>query len=295
MEHQEVLNLRGELSRVSNALLRSQTGRGAGDWLLAVPTSPLLTLEPVLFLVALRRRLLFPLPAGPRHCLGCHQVLDVWGHHLLACPRTGWLKRRSKGFEMAWVQVCLEAGAAASHRPLLRNLAVPGVPDTDNRQLHLVAGGLPLYGARTLVGDATLRSPVAADGTVRFGADRKNGATFPQARQDKGRTYPEFEAHTDRIEFKTLAAEIGGRFSEECLDLVRRLVEHRSRQAPPALRGSFYVIFSRRWWGILSMAVQRAVAANLVGADWPLIGMAPQPDLEELMTCVDITEPSRLC
>ena len=43
------------------------------------------------------------------------------------------------------------------------------------------------------------------------------------------------------------------------------------------------------------MAVQRAVAANLVGADWPLIGMAPQPDLEELMTCVDITEPSRLC
>ena len=62
------------------------------------------------------------------------------------------------------MQVLSEAGANAQHRPLLRDLAVPGVLDTDSRQLDLVAGGLSLFGGRTIVGDATLRSPVSGRG-----------------------------------------------------------------------------------------------------------------------------------
>ena len=56
------------------------------------------------------------------------------------------------------MQILNEAGANARHRPLLRDLAVPGVQDSDTRQLDIVAGGLPLYGGRMIVGDATLLS-----------------------------------------------------------------------------------------------------------------------------------------
>ena len=157
-------------------------------------------------------------------------------------------------------------------------MAVPGVPADDTRQLDLVAGGLPIFGALTLVGDATLRSPLSAAGEPRFGAADLAGATFAQARLDKRRTYHELLATDARVAFRVLACEIGGRFSEECSDLVRRLVEHRAGQQPQPLRGSFHVILTRRWWALLSVAVQRAVAANLVGAEWPACGLVPLPD-----------------
>ena len=278
------------------ALLRAQGGCGAGAWLLTVPTCFALTLEPALFLLALRRRLFLPLPSGPDHCPGCGATLDEWGHHALACPRTGWLKRRATGLEQAWVQVCREAGAAAAHRPLLRDLAVPGILPSDTRQLDVVAGGLPLYGGRTIVGDATLRSPLSGAGCARFGAATQDGATFPRAREDKAATYWELltEAARARVVFLTLASEVGGRFSAEAVDLVRQLARHRASEQPPPLRRSFHVILWRRWWGMLSIAVQRAVACNLQGSAWPLVRAFPLPDLEELLTCLESPIPSRL-
>ena len=83
------------------ALLRSQTGRGAGDWLLAVPTSRPLTIDATSFLLAFRRRLFMPLPLCSLVCPGCTDELDEFTHHILACTRTGWLKRPSTIHEMA--------------------------------------------------------------------------------------------------------------------------------------------------------------------------------------------------
>ena len=46
------------------------------------------------------------------------------------------------------------------------------------RRLDVVASGLPFYGGRTIVVDATLRSPLTGAGMWRFNADEEDGATF---------------------------------------------------------------------------------------------------------------------
>ena len=160
--------------------------------------------------------------------------------------------------------------------------------------MKYIAGGLSLYGGRTLVGDATLRSPLTAAGEVRWGADVRNGATFPTARADKRRTYPEFGREAERIHFLVLASELGGRFSDEGRELVLRLAQEKSRNQPPALRGSLLQAYFRRWWGLLSIAVQRAVAQNLLGVV-ELGSLAPLPGLEELLSLeAELPPASRL-
>ena len=102
---------------------------------------------------------------------------------------------------LAWVQVLIEAEANARHRPLLRDLAIPSVQDTDSRQLDIVAGGMPLYGGKTIVGDATLRSPLSGAGVPHPGAASIDGATFPGARRDKAGAYPELAQEGARHKF----------------------------------------------------------------------------------------------
>ena len=111
-DHESFLS---ELEPGQQAQLRPQAGTGAGSWLLAVPTSDLLRLPDNLFLLALRKRLFLPMPLAGSHCKSCRATLDEWGHHMLSCTRSGWLKRRATGLEKAWVQVLAEAGANAQH------------------------------------------------------------------------------------------------------------------------------------------------------------------------------------
>ena len=195
----------------------------------------------------------------------------------------------------AWVQVLREAGAASSHRPLLRDLAVPDVADTDSRQLDIVAGGLSIYGGRTIVGDATLRSPISSRGDAQGVAATTDGATFPGARRDKATAYPELVLPSARHKFLVLASEVGGRFSEECVNLVPQLVNNKASNLSASDSKLFRLAYTRRWWGILSMAVQRAVAANLLGGSWMPACDWCEPSEEELLTVGTIPPPdSRL-
>ena len=291
-EHQV---LHAQLNPTQQAMLRSQAGIGAGDWLLAIPSSNWFKLADNLFLLALRRRMFLPLPAARSSCTSCLAPLDEFGHHLLSCTRSGWLKRRATGLERAWVQVLSEAGANSQHRPLLRDLAIPGVVDTDTRQLDIIAGGLPLFGGKTIIGDATLRSPVSGVGTPHGGQEvnsaNTDGYTFAKARRDKIDTYPELANATARHKFLVLGSEVGGRFSSECVDLVHQLVELKARHASDEDCKLVKLVYFRRWWGILSVAVQRAVSMNLLGGDWaPAIALEAPSD-EELL-CATIVPPS---
>ena len=98
---QEHISLLSQMSPPQQALLRSQAGTGAGDWLLAFPTSEWFTLPDNLFLLVLRRRMFLPLPLAANLCAACGQIADALGHHTLSCTRSGWLKRRATGFEKA--------------------------------------------------------------------------------------------------------------------------------------------------------------------------------------------------
>ena len=157
------------------------------------------------------------------------------------------------------MQVLAEAKATAHHRPLFCDQAIPGVMDADSKQLDIIAGGLSLYGGRTIVGDATLRSPLSGAGIPHGAAATVDGATFPAARRDKADAYPELVAESARHKFLVLASEVGGRFSEEGTELVKKLLHAKCGHTQGQEGKLLKLIYHRRWWAILSTAVQRAV------------------------------------
>ena len=61
-----------------------------------------------------------------------------------------------------------------------------------------------------------------------------------------------------------LAAEVGGRFSEEAATFVHALAKAKSRSQPPILRGRVRAAFSRRWEGILVCTAAKSFAVSLL-------------------------------
>ena len=74
-----------------------------------------------------------------------------------------------------------------------------------------------------------------------------------------------------------LGVEAFGRWSGEALDVVHRLVDERCAGLPRYVRAPSKQRLLRRWWGLLGMAVQRAVAQILVDD----FGANLVPDLAE--------------
>ena len=237
-----------------------------------------------------------PLPLGCSSCPGCGFELDDYGHHLLACTLTGWLKRRSTIHELAWVQIASEALATVKHRPKLRTLGIPGVGPDDRRELDVVIGRLAIYGGQTVLGDATLRSPLTGSGEARNGASAESGVTFHGARLDKARAYPELHIPQSRFAFLVLASEVGGRCSEECHALIKQLARARAQCHQESARAAARAMYTRRWYAILSIGIQKAVTANLLGIDnHSLDNVGCFVDFDELFhVCANQSEVSRL-
>ena len=87
--------------------LRSHSGHNAGLGLSHAPTAPEYTVPPHLFRVLLLERLGLPLPVTKARCSGCHEPLDVQGHHLAA--------------RNMLARICREAGARVRYNVLLRD------------------------------------------------------------------------------------------------------------------------------------------------------------------------------
>ena len=79
--------------------------------------------------------------------------------------------------------------------------------------------------------------------------------------------------------------EIGGRWNDESLRLVAQLVRSRALRAPAPLRGAATQGWYRRWWGLLSVAVQNTLAATLLGSP-PVHALMPgaqAPPLQDVL------------
>ena len=118
----------------------------------------------------------------------------------------------------------------------------------DNRQIEVVANGLPLWGGAQVAVDTTLVSPVRSDGAPRRRADVVPGIALVAARQDKERTYPELLAAC-RCRLTVLALEVGGRWSDEAVKFIRLLSKVRARSAPAVLCRATAHAFVMRWSG----------------------------------------------
>ena len=258
------------------ARLRSQLGPGAAAWLVALPTTKDLQIRPTWFAIALRLRLWLPLPAYGASCPWCSEALDPWGFHLLACTAQGRLRARATGLERAWLRVVREAGATRSvFQPRVGKLGIQGIAPGDRRRLDVAAYGLEVRGGLPLVLDATLRSPFTGHGAVRSMAATVNGSTFAGAYADKHRVYGNDVAGCGQVAFVVVAAEVFGRFDENSRELVQDLVRAHCEDTCLTLRRRLKLGWSRRWWALLSVALQVAVAAS-IAPNAPAFEEAPE-------------------
>ncbi|CAE7567426.1 unnamed protein product [Symbiodinium necroappetens] len=286
------------LTPAARALLHSQSGPHARMWLAAIPSDVASTLKPDLMHVALRRRLRLPLPLTGRCCgaqgrHGCGAQVDAYGDHHLACPRKGLLPRRGFVVERAWVQVAREAVSPEGRvvpQQWLEHTTAPQVRADDRRRLDFV-----VYGAMTtgeaLCCDAT---PLTRAGRPVHGADARAGVALDAARRRKVARYPELTRGGPQ-RLVVLAADVGG-WNDQCQQFLRILLRLPVQRAPPPLRASAAQGWARRWWSVLSVALQRAVACSALGV-WsmpPLPGAQDALPLGDVLDLASASAPSRL-
>ena len=134
----------------------------------------------------------------------------------------------------------------------------------DGRRLEVVADGLSLWhGAQPAI-DTTLVSPLHSDGSARRRAADNDGAALEVARRRKERTYPELAGEGGRARLVVLAAEVGGRWSEETATFLAALAKARAESSPFILPGRVKAAWIRRWNAMLACSAARAFAVSLL-------------------------------
>jgi hypothetical protein len=261
-------DLLSHLEQSQRTMLLSQSGPNAGRFLSALPTAPETTFGPGLMEVAIKRRLELPLPILTEICEGthCSKRIDSVGDHRANCMRTGRVQKRAKPMEIMWARVFREAGARVKPSKMLNEMNL-GVPANDLRRIDFIAYGLPAYTGLPIAGDSSMVSPVTGDGKPINGrAATHPGEAIHRREQVKYEKYHEF--HSNRIApqayFIPLVCEVGGRWGDICGEVVRLLAKGKSRDAPACLGKSVEYAFLSRWWAMLSVTAQSALAASLL-------------------------------
>ena len=177
-----------------------------------------------------------------------------------------------------------EAGARVQMDVLLTDTSLPATPAGDRRRIKVVATGTRWAHGVPLACDATMVSPLHTDGEPWPRAEHEDGVALERAEARKRATYPEL-VDSERCRLVVLACETGGRWSPVCLDLVRDLAASKARGAPETLQASLRVAWAARWWALLSVAAQEALAASLVEPALQLLDGwdAAEPSLDDLL------------
>ena len=237
---------------VGKSRIRSCMGRFSSTWLTACPTSTALCLKNAAMQCAMRRRL---------GIAAFFEGGDQHGHAAMTHNAQGRLNARHNWLLAAWRQVFIEAGGSVPDRNverLLRDTHVP-VPPDDYRRLDLIVPGLNVYHGLPLFCDLTIVSPITGTGAPRSGTSNTGGRLLEQAQTDNDQVYHEVIS-SGLGTLLCLGCEVYGRWSQQCVDLVPALARERSRGLHPRIRRGVALSLQNRWWGILGVALQNAVA-----------------------------------
>ena len=123
--------------------------------------------------------------------------------------------------------------------------------------------GLPVAHGIPIAVDATIVSPLHADGSAWAGAANTPGQSFGRAQRSKYQTYPEL-VDNPVVKLMVVAAEVGGRLNRESRDLLKTLANFRAQSEPRVLQNQAARIWEQRWLILLGVAIQDALAATLV-------------------------------
>ena len=117
-----------------------------------------------------------------------------------------------------WARVLREAGGKVREKVFLRDTSIPGIDPSDGRHIEIVATNLPVAHGIPIAVDATIVSPLHADGSIWAGAATTPGQSFGRALRDKYRTYPEL-VDSPLLKLIVVAAEVGGRMNKQSREL----------------------------------------------------------------------------
>ena len=161
---------------------------------------------------------------------------------------------------------------------LLRDCNVQ-VDANPQRRLDLVVTNLGVARGLPLLCDVTCVAPVTGAGLARPGCLTVDGGAVEAAcHRCHTVDYPEV-AHSNTARLLCLGVEVFGRWCQEALDLVRALARETALGLPPRVQLGTQTRLLRRWWGLLGVATQRAVARGVRqgrGADLAE-GLAEEP------------------
>ena len=141
----------------------------------------------------------------------------------------------------------------------------------------MVASGLPLHSGVPLAVDATLVSPLQANGVPHPGAAARAGVALSRAVKKKRTDYPEL-INSPMLRLVVAAQETGGRLSSEARELVRDAAAARAREEPAPLRRAVFRALRARWFTMLSVAAQDVVAASITNEGVTLLEAADGPE-----------------
>ena len=133
----------------------------------------------------------------------------------------------------------------------------------DSRRLEVVVDGLLSSDAQLTI-DTTLVSPLRGDGQPHRRCVDVDGAALDEARRRKERTYPELCERHSRARLVVLAAEVGGRWSDEAADFLKQLAKAKARGVPRVLQVRTRQAWQMRWSSLLACSSARAFALSLL-------------------------------
>ena len=139
--------------------------------------------------------------------------------------------------------------------------------------------GLALFADVTIVGVHT------RSGEARTSAATTDGGVLGQAVTAKRRKYADVVASRE-ASLLVLGCETYGRWCDDATSLIKELVALKAREAPPSLRGCAKHAWSQRWWALVSVGVQRAVAEALLRHNGP--DLQPNPPEEPTPPLADV-------
>ena len=173
------------------------------------------------------------------------------------------------------MQVFQEAGGTLVPNEKLRNMRI-GIDQEDKRRVEFA--GYNLKFGPPLLCDVTQVSPVDQNGIPHPKCAVEAGAAFVVAEKRKTNAYREAAQAAGKVKLETFACEIGGRWSENCIKWVAHLAKYKASSELPHLRRASEFAWHSRWWSILSVAAQRALALSLIEVDGDAI--KPLADFE---------------
>ena len=132
--------------------------------------------------------------------------------------------------------------------------------------------------------DITVLAPLSRRGQPRGGTNNRGGRLLEDANNSNATTYHEVP-DTGLGVLYCLGCEVYGRWGQPCIELVPALAREHARGMHPRIRRGAALGFQTRWWSLLSVALQKAVANAVLrpeGADLPTTSLALVPPLGDL-------------